>query len=395
LCKAKPHRIREPPHPAWAKAAEALADKVTADAPEWRDTVANTPRHLLVPNWWQPVPDGPEREWARVSHSSDGDAGFSGAAYANKTLVTRVGSLHADQASDGDRATGDPTSSGTVPALIVDMAHRLDARTGHRILDVGTGTGYSAALFARRFGSAHVTSVDVDPYVVDAARDRLSSLGLMPQFVALDATGELPDAAYDRIVATVSVRPVPAPWLRALQPGGRVVTTVAHTALMITADMWPDGTARGSVVPDPATFMAARRENDYPPALDDVFLTSRTREGEDVRPPVGPVPDLWEEWPLRCLYELDTPVIEIRTARYEDGRRVVWLLGRDGSWARAETGDRPLVHQGGPRRLWDGLERVRSEWNRRNRFPLRTMTAELSERKSALTAPDGTWVIRL
>ena len=95
------------------------------------------------------------------------------AAYADRTLVTRVGPQHADHATPDLRAASEPTSSSTLPGLVVAMAERLGARAGDRVLDVGTGSGYSAALFARRFGDAGVTSVDVDPYLVSAARERL------------------------------------------------------------------------------------------------------------------------------------------------------------------------------------------------------------------------------
>lgn len=375
----------------WTEAAKALADKVTAESPAWHDAVSNTPRHLLVPRWWQRIPNSPAQEWELVDLPGD-SPGRLHAAYTDETLVTRVGPTHADRAQPGERATGDPTSSSTLPGLIVSMADRLGAEPGDKVLDVGTGSGYSAALFGRRIGDDCVTSVDVDPYLVDAARTRLAEFGRTPRMEAVDATGELPDTAYDRIMATVSVRPVPPSWLRALRPGGRLVTTIAQTALLITADMGEDGTARGNVQPDPATFMETRQEADYPPKLNSVFVSARVREGEDVRPPDGPIPDLWQEWPLRWLYELDTPGVETRAATYpDDGRRVVWLLASDGSWARAEDGTTPLVHQGGPRRLWDGLERVRRKWEENNRFSLHSLRAELSPDGSSLLSPDGSW----
>ncbi|QES42332.1 protein-L-isoaspartate(D-aspartate) O-methyltransferase [Streptomyces venezuelae] len=377
--------------PAWTDAARALADKVTADAPGWHEAVSNTPRHKLVPRWWQRIPDSIAQEWALVS-SPESSAELLRAAYTDETLVTRVGPTHADHAAPGEHGKGDPTSSSTLPGLIVSMAHRLDVKPGQRVLDVGTGSGYSAGLFARRFGDEYVTSVDVDPYLVEAARTRLAEFGRTPRLATVDATEELPDTEYDRIMATVSVRPVPASWLRALRPGGRVVTTVAHTALLITADMGTDGIARGTVQPDPATFMEARRGADYPGKLDDVFVTARVREGEDVRAPEGVIPDLWQEWPLRWLFELDTPGVETRAATYpDDGRRVVWLLAADGSWARAEDGTSPVVHQGGPRRLWDALERVRRRWEENGRFPLHSMRAELSPEGSHLLTPDESW----
>ncbi|MFJ2607748.1 methyltransferase domain-containing protein [Streptomyces sp. NPDC087425] len=380
-----------PVTPPWTAAAKALADQVTAGAPAWHDAVSHTPRHLLVPRWWQRIPNSPFVEWELVDPAED-SARLLRAAYADDTLVTRVGSTHADHARAGERRTGDPTSSSTLPGLIVSMADQLEVRPGERVLDVGTGSGYSAALFSRRFGDANVTSVDVDPYLVKAARTRLAGFGRTPRVVAVDATGELPDAEYDRIMATVSVRPVPASWLRALKPGGRLVTTITGTALLITADMGADGVARGSVQPDPATFMEVRQQADYPAKLNDVFEAARVYDGEDVSVLDGAIPDLWEDWPLRWLYELETPGIEVRAASYpDDRRRVLWLLGEDGAWARAEGGTTAVVHQSGPRRLWDGLERVLRRWEQNGRFPLHSMRAELSAEGSRLMTPGGTW----
>ncbi|MFC5802130.1 methyltransferase domain-containing protein [Streptomyces formicae] len=374
----------------WTEAAKALADKVAAEAPEWHDAVSNTPRHLLIPRWWERVPNSPAEEWELIAPPVGSPAHLE-AAFSDKTLITRVGPMHADHAQADEKGTGSPTSSSTLPGLIVSMLHRLHLKPGQRYLDVGFGSGYSAALAGRRIGDEHVTSVDVDPYLVEVGRSRLAEFGRTPHVEAIDATGPVPDGDYDGIMATVSVRPVPATWLRALRPGGRLVTTIAHTALLVTAEMGEDGIARGSVQPDPATFMETRQEADYPAKLNDVFTVARDADGEEVRATDGPIPDLWQEWPLRWLYELDTPGTETRAATDGEGGRIVWLLSADGSWARAEGDGTGTVHQGGPRRLWDDLERVRRKWEENNRFALHSMSATLSAEGSTLTAPGGGW----
>lgn len=375
----------------WTDAARTLAVEITATAPEWYASVCSTPRHQLVRRWWEPIPDSypfawglrrpdPEKPWSQ--------------AYSDETLVTRVGTLHADHATYDSRPTGLPTSSSTLPGLIVRMLHLLDPQPADRVLDVGTGSGYSAALLAHRCGDDLVTSIDIDSYLVQVARERLADFGRTPRLEVADATGSLPDDEYDRIMATVSVRPIPRRWLEALRPGGRIVTTLIGTSMLISADMDEDGIARGQVQPDPANFMRTRQEADYPARLDEVYTAARDQAGDHIRALVGPMPDLWSDWELRCLYELDSPDIENRSATCEDGTEILWLLAADGSWARAEGGS-GTVHQSGPRRLWDELERVQTRWGAAGRFPLGDMTVELGPDRNILISPDGKWTLGL
>ncbi|WP_353964039.1 hypothetical protein [Streptomyces canus] len=140
---------------------------MTPDAHEWHGTVSATPRHVLLPRWWRRIPDSPAEDWQLVGHDLN-QADRIRAVYTDETLVTRVGPLHADHARPVDHATGSPTSSSTLPGLIVSMLHMLDAKPGQDVLDVGTGSGYSAALRGHRIGDDHVTSVDVDPYLVQS-----------------------------------------------------------------------------------------------------------------------------------------------------------------------------------------------------------------------------------
>ncbi|MGW6738105.1 protein-L-isoaspartate O-methyltransferase family protein [Streptomyces sp. NPDC055013] len=111
---------------------------------------------------------------------------------------------------------------------------------------VTTGTGYGTALACARLGDDQVTSIDVDTGLVNMAKHRLALHGYRPPMAVCDITGELP-GTFDRIVATVSVRPVPASWLSALEPGGRLVTTIAGTGLILTADKTKDGGATGRI----------------------------------------------------------------------------------------------------------------------------------------------------
>lgn len=260
---------------------------------------------------------------------------------------------------------------------------------------VTTGTGYGTALLCRRVGDELVTSVDVDTHLVMTAGARLDSIGLRPRMVVCDITGPLP-GEYDRIVSTVSVRPVPASWLSALQPGGRLVTTLAGTGLIVTADKTEDGGAVGRVEPDPAGFMRTRHGDDYERGTDELWEKVKDADGENVstsRYPLLYVPDSWD---VMSMLELLVPGIEYRKGG-EGEERTVWMLHPDGSWARATaTGflNSPTVHQGGPRRLWDELERIRNRLNREGALPVYGALVRIDP-DGTLTLSRGAWSVTM
>ncbi|MFF7789674.1 methyltransferase domain-containing protein [Streptomyces sp. NPDC007991] len=352
----------------WETCAAELADRVTHRSSRWRGAVSRTPRHLFVPKWWD-IDDG---RWV-LREPVNEDAWFQ-AAYSDRSLITRVGTLHADRAKPDDHPTGRPTSSATLPSLVVRMFQHARIDDGDELLDVGTGSGYGAALAAHRLGDQAVTSVDVDHYLVEAVRDRLEQAGLRPTLEPVDATGPLPARAgrFDRIVATVAVRSVPASWLTALCVGGRLVTTIAGTSLLVTAEKRPDGSAQGRVEWDRAGFMHARHGDDYRPGLTGILAAAHDMDGEDVATSPYPVVDVANAWDLDSMLGVTAPGIE-HSYQEQGERRTAVMAHADGSWARAVTGGdgRTVVHQGGPRRLWDILDGLRAYWLQHGELPAR------------------------
>src|SRR3984957_20846224 len=73
---------------------------------------------------------------------------------------------------------GHPISSSSQPAIMAIMLAQLGLAPGQRVLEIGAGTGYNAALMKHIVGpSGHVVSVDIEPDLVVAARDHLASAG--------------------------------------------------------------------------------------------------------------------------------------------------------------------------------------------------------------------------
>ncbi|MEV1179505.1 methyltransferase domain-containing protein, partial [Nonomuraea sp. NPDC049784] len=121
---------------------------------------------------------------------------------------------------------GKAISSASDPGLVASMLEQLDVQPGHRVLEIGAGTGYNAALLAELAGpEGHVTTVDIGADIVAGARRGLAAAGYdRVQVVHGDgATGHPENAPYDRIIVTAGAWDVPPAWREQLAPGGRLV----------------------------------------------------------------------------------------------------------------------------------------------------------------------------
>ncbi|NYI04862.1 methyltransferase, FxLD system [Allostreptomyces psammosilenae] len=172
----------------------ALVDRLRADGhartPDVENALRTVPRHAFVP-----------------------DASLEDA-YANAPV-------HIKYDTDGTSI-----SCASQPGVVALMLDQLDAQPGQRILEVGAGTGYNAALLAHLVGdSGHVTTLDVDDDLVEGARAHLTAAGITNvKAVTRDgALGYAEGAPYDRIIATVGAHGVPHAWLQQLAPGGRLL----------------------------------------------------------------------------------------------------------------------------------------------------------------------------
>jgi protein-L-isoaspartate O-methyltransferase len=365
----------------WQERAAALAADVTDTGSGWHDAVCSVPRHLLVPRWFTRSRDG--EAWLVQDGPSDEPAWLDAAYDGRRTLVTRVGTVHADHAEPGARHEGWPGSSATLPGLVLDMYRRARLTAGTAILDIGTGSGYGAALLALRYGNGQVTSIDVDSYLTAAAAERLDSFGATPRILTADAAGDL-HGSYDRIVPMVSLPGIPASWLTALRPAGRLVFSLTGGSVVITARKTPDGGAAGRVEYERAGFMAARHgpgSTAHAPIPEQAI----DGDGDEVTTSPYPVVDPAWGWELNAMLSVTAPGLTIRS-RTDDqsGIATTWLAHSDGSWARATgTRNQPAqVHQAGPRRLWNILDGHRTYWLAHGYLPLRGARARIE--------PDGT-----
>ncbi|WP_158578444.1 methyltransferase domain-containing protein [Spongiactinospora rosea] len=157
----------------------------------------------------------------------------------------------------------DYTSSNSAPATVADLLVLLDAAPGHRVLEVGTGTGWTAALLSHLVGEHNVTSVEVDPAIGEQAAKSLGDVGVQPHLVIGDgADGAPARAPFDRVHVTCGIRRVPYTWIEQTRSGGLIVAPWCpnfgeNHALRLTVT--PDGTAYGRF-PRFASYMMMRSQ---------------------------------------------------------------------------------------------------------------------------------------
>lgn len=134
--------------------------------------------------------------------------------------------IYADKAVAVKREGDEWLSSSSQPAMMAIMLAQLGLAPGQRVLEIGAGTGYNAALLARIVGPAgRVVSVDIDEDLIAAARGHLAAAGVSGvELRQGDGALGAPDAApFDRIIVTVGAWDLLPAWRDQLAPAGRIV----------------------------------------------------------------------------------------------------------------------------------------------------------------------------
>ncbi|NIJ14708.1 methyltransferase of ATP-grasp peptide maturase system [Saccharomonospora amisosensis] len=342
---------------------EALRRDGVLTDPHWIEAFRQVPRHVFVPHYFLPRGEG----WAAIA---SGDPGWLATVYSDSVLVTQLDGEDGkwSLARREGPVRGTPTCSSSMPTIMAVMLQELCVTQGRRVLEIGTGTGYNAALLCHRLGAELVSTVDVDSGLLLSARAALAAIGYQPDCVLGDGELGHPEGApYDRVLATCSVSHIPTAWLEQTVAGGLVLTTlnrpIGAGLVLLAAGEGPSG--HGTVLAQDGRFMPMRAHREAEAAE----VLARGGEADTRRTTelsLGTVLD--PASPFEFFVSLEIPGLLVTIGRDSEGTGTTatdttYLVHADGSWAGYRTaGDERVVEQGGQRRLWDLVERAYQRW---------------------------------
>jgi protein-L-isoaspartate(D-aspartate) O-methyltransferase len=236
---------------------EQMVDRLIAEGTLWSPSVIAafraTPRHHFVDRVFQ---HHRKTGWQEVITRDPGPEELR-LVYSDRALVTGLGPSSSPAAV--------PISSSSQPSLMAQMLEDLQPAAGQRVLEVGAGTGYNAALLAHIVRPGRVVSVDVDRSILSEAWDHLRAFPKRP--VALhqaDGRSGFPaDAPYDRIMVTAATPDLEPAWLEQLAARGWLLAplSVAPGLAYLVRGTVREGTFHGKLT-RAAYFMPLRGENE-------------------------------------------------------------------------------------------------------------------------------------
>jgi protein-L-isoaspartate(D-aspartate) O-methyltransferase len=135
-------------------------------------------------------------------------------------------------------SSGATLSSASQPTMIAVMLQQLDLKAGMNIMEVGTASGYNAALIGHIVGDrGQVTTLEIDRDLAEQAREKLHAAGYGDVLVVnQDAvSGFEARAEYDRIIATAGLWDVPESWFKQLHKDGKLITPIWLDGVQVSA----------------------------------------------------------------------------------------------------------------------------------------------------------------
>jgi protein-L-isoaspartate(D-aspartate) O-methyltransferase len=236
-----------------------MVDRLIAEGALWSPALIAafraTPRHRFLDRVFQ-YHRKAER-WREVITRDPGPEELR-LVYSDRALITRLSPPTPDEPEM-------PISSSSQPSLMGQMLEDLRLAPGLKVLEIGAGTGYNAALLAHAVGPGRVVSVDVDRGVLSEAWDHLRRFGdRRVELRHADGRAGFADGApYDRIMVTAATADLEPAWLEQLAKGGLLLAPLALAPGLayLVQGMVREGIFHGRLT-RAAYFMPLRGEHD-------------------------------------------------------------------------------------------------------------------------------------
>ncbi len=220
-----------------------LAKALPAD-PDIVAAFAAVDRGDFVPRYMRPprLPEGSARTWPPRWESfqrSDGDSWAEHVYSPSTALITKL----TEQSV--------PAVSSTDPSLMAVMMKSMKVSPGARVLEIGTGTGYNAAVLSRLVGpDGVVVSIDIDSETLTAAAVRLTAYGNVKPVHGDGRMGYPAAAPYTSVIVTGNTARVESAWLKQLTTGGMLVVNLNGPLAsgIFAGKIGSHGNARGAFI---------------------------------------------------------------------------------------------------------------------------------------------------
>jgi protein-L-isoaspartate(D-aspartate) O-methyltransferase len=271
--------------PAAEQANHELVDRLIAEGALWLQPLIAafraTPRHCFLDRVFQY--QRKRNRWRELVTRDPGPEELQ-IIYSDRALITHL-------SRPNSSGTCSPISSSSQPSLMAQMLADLRLTPGLNVLEIGSGTGYNAALLAHVVGPGRVTSVDVDREVLSEAWDHLRAFAERGiELKQADGRGGyVAKAPYDRIMVTAATPDLEPAWLEQLSATGLLLAPLALApglAFVIR------GTVSGGIfegwLTRAAYFMPLRAEGETG--------EQPTEDGPQQPPELKEVPAPWAGW---------------------------------------------------------------------------------------------------
>ncbi|MET8454133.1 ATP-grasp peptide maturase system methyltransferase [Streptomyces sp. NPDC005209] len=351
----------------------ALTDNGSLRTDPWKRAAGQVPRHeFLRGGYFRRLPGTSPTAWFPVMDDSED---WLPLCYSDESLVTQIAGTIAPRDIQG-AILREPSSSSTLPSLVLRMLEELQVEPEDQVLEIGTGTGYSTAVLSARLGDEQVTSVEYDHEVASRARAALAAVDMYPTLVTGDGLLGYPDRApYDRIIATCAVRTVPAAWIRQTKVRGTILVCVGGwlgASELVRFTVHDNDTASGKFLGGHVSFMLAR-----PHAAPPLGMLPDLSDGKERRAEIGS--DILRDWTARFLVQDMLPNAQLLTLQQDDHTENVLIDSITGAWvALRQDADRWIVRQGGPELMWDAVEHRIGQWRTNGSPPLEDCALDLT-----------------